>query len=78
MIAQLSCLIFGYIRHTKPYQENERPPYINYFDPIVEYYTLKYSQVCQQEQDQKEQDKGEEIKINSSILYFSCLLALIL
>ena len=39
MIAQLSCLIFGYIRHTEPKTENVRPEYISYFDPIVEYYT---------------------------------------
>jgi len=47
MIAQLSCLIFGYIRHTKPTKEDlqtensaaQRPEYITYFDPIVEFYT---------------------------------------
>ena len=42
MIAQLSCLIFGYIRHTQPNPNQdaaERPEYITYFDPIVEYYT---------------------------------------
>ena len=39
MITQLSCLIFGYIRYTKPHEENERPYYVTYFDPIVEYYT---------------------------------------
>ena len=50
MIAQLSCLIFGYIRHTKPNEENERPPYITYFDPIVEYYTRKNSQAQAQTQ----------------------------
>ena len=40
MMPPLSCLFFGYIRHKKPpYDQEERPPYISYFDPIVEYYT---------------------------------------
>ena len=40
MIPQISCLFFGYIRHKKPTDnKEERPPYISYFDPIVEYYT---------------------------------------
>ena len=48
MATQLSCLFFGYIRHSraKKYAQSnsdnqipERPAYINYFDPIVEYYT---------------------------------------
>ena len=49
MIAQLSCLIFGYIRYTQPHQEYERPEYITYFDPIVEYYTHSPTQARQQE-----------------------------
>ena len=46
MIPQLSCLFFGYIRHKKAKEsqltndiKEERPVYISYFDPIVEYYT---------------------------------------
>ena len=49
MATQLSCLFFGYIRHSraKEYAQSnsdsqipEQPAFISYFDPIVEYYTL--------------------------------------
>ena len=68
MIAQLNCLIFGYIRHTKPHQENERPDYITYFDPIVEYYTRSHSQARPQEQDHKDEKKDDMINLNASYL----------
>ena len=41
MVTQLSCLIFGYIRHKNPNKPTAaRPFYFTYFDPTVEFYTV--------------------------------------
>ena len=50
MITQLSALIFGYIRHKKT-NKMERPDYISYFDPIVEYYKVSYFALKKQEEE---------------------------
>ena len=48
MTTQLSALIFGYIRHKK-INKVERPKYISYFDPVVEYYMVSYREVIEKE-----------------------------
>ena len=51
LATQLSALIFGYIRHRKT-NKLERPDYISYFDPIVEYYKVSYFALKKREEEQ--------------------------
>ena len=52
MTTQLSALIFGYIRHKKT-NIVQRPKYISYYDPVVEYYTVSYAEHKLLEQNEK-------------------------
>ena len=50
MVTQLSALVFGFIRHKKV-NELDKPTYISYFDPVVEYYKVDYQAIKQQEEE---------------------------
>ena len=59
MMTQLSALIFGYIRHKKTNQL-ERPLYISYFDPVVEYYIVSYEAHKLERQNKRVSKREEE------------------
>ena len=51
MATQLSALVFGFIRHKKT-NKLDRPYYISYFDPVVEYYKVSYFALKKKEEEQ--------------------------